>query len=456
MLAKLRHRLERSSVARRLVGGMFWTTINSAVTRALALASGIVLARIFGAADFGAYGMLQGTVGMFGALSGLGVALTATKYVAEYRQRQSAQASHIIALTSSVALTSGALFSLVLLALAKTLAVRVLAAPAVEQPLRLSALLLFFGNVWGAQAGVLSGFESFRRLAFVTIAGGVVSFAAAVGGGIWLGLSGAVGGLVLGNAVSCLLGHVAVVVTAKEHGVSLRLWGGKELAHLLWKFSIPATLAGIVVTPVSWACSAMLVNTPGGLGQVGLFNAANQWFSLVVFLPGLLGRTVIPILSERLGQNDARTSQRVLRMSILVNGVAAAAIALVVWLFSESVARLYGKGFEATPAVLRISVGTGVLLALQSPVGHVLTASGRMWVGFAMNLAWAICFLGFTQLLVHRGAVGLAEARLAAYVAHGVWTWWYAARVLRGNAVAVRAEPMSEPFPDDSNAPGVG
>jgi len=58
-------------------------------------------------------------------------------------------------------------------------------------------------------------------------------------------------------------------------------------------------------------------------------------------------------------------------------------------------------------------------------------ASGRMWMGFVMNLGWAICFIGATRLLVYRGALGLAEARLAAYVIHGVWTGLFAWRLLR-------------------------
>ncbi len=441
-------------MARRLLGGMMWTTINGVVSRVLALTSGIVLARVFGASDYGAYGMIQGTVGMFGAFSGLGVSLTATKFVAEYRQNRGADASHVIALSNSVALVSGAFFSLVLFAMSKTLAIRVLGSPALEAPLRLSALMLFLSNVSGAQSGVLSGFESFRLLALVSIGGGVVSSTAAVAGGVWFGLQGAVWGLVLGNVASCLFGHLAVAWTSREHGVAVRLWGGLEARHLLMKFSIPATLVGILVMPVTWACSAILAGSPNGLAQVGLFNAANQWFGLVMFLPGLLGQTMVPILSERLGQDDGRASRRVVGLSVALNGSAAAVLVVCTWIFGESVARLYGRGFEATPAVLHVALITGGLVAVQSPVGHVLVASGRMWQGFIMNLGWAVCFIGCTTLLVHRGAVGLAEARLAAYIVHGTWTCWYGVRLLRGRSPISLHPRTYEPAPGDSNPSG--
>jgi O-antigen/teichoic acid export membrane protein len=425
-------RFVASSFVRRLAGGIFWTTLSGLFGRVLSLVVGVVLARVFGTADYGAYGMIQGTVGMFGTLSGLGLGLTATKYVAEYRQSRPEDASQVVALTSSVALVSGVLFSIVLALGAGVLAVRVLGAPALEGPLRVSALLLFLSNVSGAQTGVLSGFESFRRLAYVSVEGGAVSAIALLAGGICFGVRGAVWGLVVGQFAICVFAHLAIVRVAREHGVRLRLWGSwGGSSHLLWRFSVPATLAGLMVTPVSWACSAMLVNTQGGLAQVGIFNAANQWFGLVIFIPGLLGQALIPMMSERLGRGDAGTSRRMLKMSTALNGITSVLIIAVVWEFGPLIARLYGRGFEATPAVLNIALITGGLLAVLASVGHVIVASGRMWMGFVMNLGWAICFIGATRLLVYRGALGLAEARLVAYVIHGVWTGLFAWRLLR-------------------------
>ena len=61
------------------------------------------------------------------------------------------------------------------------------------------------------------------------------------------------------------------------------------------------------------------------------------------------------------------------------------------------------------------------LLTLQIPVGQVIAAVGRLWIGFAMNLAWAIVFLGSFFLLKEFGATGLAGALLIAYALHATW-----------------------------------
>jgi cytochrome b len=53
-----------------------------------------------------------------------------------------------------------------------------------------------------------------------------------------------------------------------------------------------------------------------------------------------------------------------------------------------------------------------------------------MWAGLAMNAGWAIVVLAATSLLVHWGALGLATARLTAYIVHAAWTAAYAARII--------------------------
>jgi hypothetical protein len=66
-----------------------------------------------------------------------------------------------------------------------------------------------------------------------------------------------------------------------------------------------------------------------------------------------------------------------------------------------------------------------------NPVGSVLAASNRLWLGFWMNSGWAVAFLLGTLALVRFGALGVASARLAAYAVHAGWTVWYAVRFIR-------------------------
>ncbi len=81
---------------------------------------------------------------------------------------------------------------------------------------------------------------------------------------------------------------------------------------------------------------------------------------------------------------------------------------------------------------------TAGLLAVQMPVGQIIIASGRIWLGLFMNIGWALVYLFGTWLWVGHGAAGVAAARLAAYVAHALWTFWFALSILRGESGSVR------------------
>jgi O-antigen/teichoic acid export membrane protein len=82
--------------------------------------------------------------------------------------------------------------------------------------------------------------------------------------------------------------------------------------------------------------------------------------------------------------------------------------------------RMYGDSFVTGSRTFVIVLWTGAVVAVQTPLGHYLIASGRLWWGFAMNACWAILFVGLTSWFLHAGAYGLAWARLLSYIANGI------------------------------------
>jgi O-antigen/teichoic acid export membrane protein len=87
---------------------------------------------------------------------------------------------------------------------------------------------------------------------------------------------------------------------------------------------------------------------------------------------------------------------------------------------------LYGDGFRSGWPTLVVVLLTAGLLAVQTPVGQIIAASGRMWIGFAMNFGWACTFILGTLLLVDNGSLGLAIARAVGYVFHTIWVFGFA------------------------------
>jgi O-antigen/teichoic acid export membrane protein len=389
------------------------------------MASAILAARILGKIVYGELGIIQSTVGMFGTLAGFGMGTTASKFVAEFRAKDPVKAGRIIALSSLVSWITSSALAVVLVCLAPWLSERTLAAPHLASSVELSALLLLLSGINGALIGVLLGFEAFKSIARISFLAGVLAFPLTVVGALFFGLSGIIWGMILALAGECLLRHRAVSREALRHNIAVSYSSCLTELPTLWQFSIPAVLGILVMNVVNWAAAAMFVRQPNGYGEMGAFNAANQWFNALMWLPHMLGSVVLPLLAERHAADDRQNSVKLLRMSVAMNVVTALPLVLLGCLVSPYIMMSYGEGFaDAWPTLVAVLITAG-LIGLELPVGQLFAASGRMWLGVCLNTGWGLVFLGATWLLLNWGSFGLASARLLAYLVHAVWVFAY-------------------------------
>lgn len=423
--------LTQSGVLARLKRGFFWSALGTVLSRGMTLAALVVASRILGKTVYGELGMIQSTVETLGVLAGFGIGLTATKHIAEYKRSDPGRAGRIIAGLLVFTMAFTALIAVAIYLAAPTLAAKVLVAPHLGRLLQVGSLSVLFSTLAGAQAGILSGFEAFRLIARTNLISGLFAFPLISVCTYAYGIDGAVWALVGSALINVVLNHLAVRREMREFGIRLDFRRCVEEAPILWRFSFPAAMAACLVAPVNWFCNVQLVEEPGGYGEMGLYTAANQWFLLLLFLPKVLGRVVLPVLSEQLGGGRGGTAAT-LKFAILTNLALMVPLVAVICIASPIIMGFYGAEFESGWTTLVVVALTSGLLAVQMPVGDLIAASGKMWVGFTMNLGWGMVFFVGTLLLIEYGALGLAYARLIAYAAHSVWTFWYALTRISG------------------------
>jgi O-antigen/teichoic acid export membrane protein len=412
-------RLEGSPLGYRLAQGAFWGVAGGIVFRVCTLAAFVVVARLKGTEAFGELGVIQSTVAMFGIVAGFSMGQTSTKHVAELRHKDPERAGRIIALSRVVAWTTGVLASVALFVAAPWLASKTIAAPHLSGLLRVSSPLLLLGAIAGTQTGALLGFEAFKRIAQVSFISGLLLFPLIVAGTVLAGLQGAVCGLVVSQACGCWLNYLALQKEAKEAGVPLRSSGWTKEWEVLWRFSVPAVTATLLVSPVTWVCNAILVNGTDGYKEMGLFNAANQWRLAILVLPGMVGGAGFPMLSRLHGGNDHRSFRWVFWLNLGMSACVACAVALPVALCARFIMASYGESFVAGAGILMILCVVAVITAALSVVGQVIASEGRMWFGFLLNAIWAMVLVGSSLFLIPRqGALGMALANLIAYGVH--------------------------------------
>jgi O-antigen/teichoic acid export membrane protein len=421
------------SLRGRFARGAGWTLIGAVSSQLSNLAASVIIARLLGREQFGEYGVIQSTAGIFGIFAGLGLGVTATKFVAELRSRDPERAGRIIALSCVVAIVSGGLLAIGLATYAPWLAARTLNAPELADELRIASVLLLFNTFNGAQIGVLSGFEAFASIARINLARGLVTFPITVGLVLQWGLPGAIWALAVTAAVTCFFSQISLRRHCAALAIRPQFLSAWRERQVLWTFSAPAFFSGAMVGPVTWVANMMLVNRPNGYSEMGVFSAASQWRAALLFLPILIGQVAVPMLASLQHPGGRHPARRVLVGSMLTNAAFTIPVLIVLLPGSGWIMSLYGPTFSTRGPVLGVALLSAVLLAIQAPVGNLITAFGWAWTGFFMNLGWAVCFLVTARILLDMGwgAQALASAYLAAYLAHAVWTFWFAAGVLR-------------------------
>lgn len=410
------------SLRGRFARGAVWSLLGALIAQGANLAASVITARLLGREQFGEYGMIQTTVGMLGVFAGLGLGVTATRYVAEFRIRDPQRAGRIIALGCAVATVSGGLLALAVLAFAPVLAARTLHAPELARELRIASVLLFLNAFNGAQLGALSGFEAFRTIARINLARGLATFPVTVGLTLLWGLRGSIWALALTAALTCLLSQRSLREHCAALGIHSQFSSAWRERRVLWTFSTPAFLSGVMAGPAIWLASTMLVSQPGGYSEMGIFSAASQWRSAISFVPGVLSQFALPLLSNLNGERDASRYGKALRWNLILTTAAATAVAVPVALASPQIMRLYGRGFQQGWLVLALSAAIAVVSCVNAVVGTAILSAGSIWVGFVFNGLWAAVLLAGCYLFIPANmALGLAGSMLGAYVVHSIW-----------------------------------
>jgi O-antigen/teichoic acid export membrane protein len=419
---------ESPSVTSRFARGATWSLVGLASAQGLAVIASILTARLLGKVEFGEFGMVTGTVGAFGIVAGLGLGLTATKHVAQYRATNPARAGRILGLSTQVAAVSGAVVSLALFLLAPWLAARTLNAPHLSEELRVGCILLFLNAIDGMQTGALAGLEAFKATAQVSIVRGLLTFPLLISGVWFFGLLGAVTATVLLGALGWGLNQRALRRESARAGIVIDYHIARDDLPVLWGFSLPAFLSAAMVTPVTWLASAIVANRPGGYGELGLFNAATQWRMALMFLPSVLIRVALPLMASSLEPPRAADfGKTVLLTQGLTISIALPVGALFMFL-SDWIMGLYGKEFaHGTPVLIGV-VGSLMISSIGSGTGTILEARGKLWRGVLLNLSWGMVLIASVWAFADPwGARALAFGSMLAYLVLSLWGFLYVA-----------------------------
>ena len=409
---------DKKSLKGKLIYGFFWNFISAVASQGFPLIASIITARLLGTYGYGQLGMINSTIVLFSTFAGLGLGTTATKYIAQFHQTDPGRTGRIIGLTNLFGLISGSLMCIILFIIAPWLATNMLAAPELTTELRIVSLLLVFNTLLGIQSGTIAGFGAFKSLARIAIIQGIIASVLTITGVYFFGLLGAVTALVIISAINLILYRIGIRNLVREFKIKVDYLKSWEEKNIIWELSLPTMLSGAMVGPVVWIANIIIINNPGGYAQLGLFNAANQWRSVLNFLPVVIGGVLLPMVSANIDKENKALET----VNVLASWIVVIIIALPLISFPEIIAFFYGQDYSSIIFLQSISLMMLVscILAYKEGIGRKLIAKNLMWWGFLSNMVWGILFIVFVMIFKNLGSLGLALSYFISYVINTV------------------------------------
>lgn len=394
--------------------GVFWNLVGTLFAQGSVFLTAILLARLLGKEVFGELGMIQSTLLTLTSIAQVSTGLAATKYVAEFRDADKARAGRVLGLCSVLTLATGVVATVLLLISAPWVAEHMLAAPHLAVSLAISAAFVLFSVMNGYQIGALAGLESYKSISVYGALLGATHLALCGLGAMLWGLHGALGGM----AVSALLrwGVYGLVLHREitKQGITIQRKEGLKEREVLHRFALPAALSGLTTMPAIWLGNAFLVQQPGGYAEMGIYSAAINLRTIVLFLPAIFNSVAVSLINSHKGQKNSASYTSAFFLNLKLTTVAALTGAVVMWWCGEWVLRIFGPDFVSeNVSVLMLLMSISVALeAIGVAVYQLIQSHEKMWLSFfviALPRDFLIVVAAYS-LTQSYGSAGLAGA----------------------------------------------
>jgi O-antigen/teichoic acid export membrane protein len=394
-----------------------WTVAGSIVGQGGSFAGSVVAARVLGKEAYGQVALVQSTVVALSSLACLGLGVTATKYVSQYRQSDPEKAGRILGLSSIVALIAALCFSAFFILAAPSLVIPGTRSAPDVAVVRLGAVFLFFTTLNGYQMGAMAGLEAFRSIAAITAVCGVASFSLAWWFSTCFGLRGAV----LSQGVSAFLlwsfYQAGLNRESRAKGVHVSCRGSWGQRWALFRFSVPGTISGIISSSAIWWCGATLVRNCG-YAELALFTAANNMRLMILLVPALAAKVASPLLNNLSVEGDSASYRRTFWLALLANGGMAVLLAVALVLSGDRVLRLFGKGFAGPTTLIALACAGAVVEVVAGSLYQAIFTGRSLWTQVVAMSVWAgVLLISVSSVGSGSGAQGLAFSYLTAWCA---------------------------------------
>ena len=374
--------LKNRLLANKLILDSFWAILGNLLLKGLALVSGVLVARFLGKDVYGEYGIIKVTLMSVAIFSTLGLGYTATKYVAEYKESNPDYIPLILKYARNITIVLSTIMAIILFSFAPYISSIVLEAPHLLTPLRLVSTWLIFSAVTTTQIGVLAGFGAFKEMAKINAVLGVVTFLLTVIFTYLWSLTGALFALLLIQVLNCFLNYRLTDTLLVDYK-NTKIYKDKVFLKEMLIFSLPISLQEGFYALTFWLISMILIKY-SNYGEFGMYSAALHWSMIILFIPAIMRNVILSHLAQSV--NNADKFDRTLKLTIFINLITTLIPVLIVFMFSDIIALIYGENYNGLGTLINIAVFSTIFISISNVLSQVYMSKGLNWIMLLFRL----------------------------------------------------------------------
>ena len=361
----------------------FWALLGNILGKGLALLASVVIARILGKELFGMYGLIRTTLLTIAIFSTFGLGYTATKFIAEYNKVLSNKVKCVVSNVMQITFFSGGIFAVILFIFSKQIAVFI-EAEHLYKAIRYLAIVVLLNSVSTTQIAILAGFKKFKSIAKLNLINGIITFISGVIFTYFFNFNGALIALVISQVINCFLFYLEV---NKHIDKSNSVPSDTKIKKELLLFSLPVAMQELFYSILQIAMPIFLVKY-SNYSEMGLYNAAAQWSSVILFIPGTLRNVILSHFSSN--TNDLIRQKSLLNKMLYINFISTFIPFCFIYSFSGLIIKLYGNNFNELKSILNISVFSTIFTCMSGVYIQYSLSLNKVWLTFWIKVVSVI------------------------------------------------------------------
>lgn len=378
-----------------LLRDSIWAVLGNILGKGTSFTSGVIVARILGKVTFGEYSAILATVISASVFSTFGLGYTATKFIAETKNKSKNNLRTLIYYSRIITFVTSLAVAVFVFIFSEQLALKIFGSINLSLSFKIVSLLVIFNASTTTQTGVLAGLGCFKEMARINTTVGVLTFLFSVTGAWFFGLNG----LLL--ATLCIQGFSWFLNSRQLQAELINLpnelqRNRKVLAEII-KFSTPIALQEALFSITSWTLPYLLIRF-SGVSELGLYTASTQLSALILFIPGVLRNVYLSHLAKTDDVDSKRDS--VFKTTICINIIITTIPFIFVFLLISFISDFYGSEFVGIDNLILISSATAVIMSINNVYSQAYLSKGKSWLVFWLRfLRDIVLVLGFIVLV---------------------------------------------------------